>query len=277
MSDAYQWDERLWSAAFGDQPGATDLTSATPHDAWLAGVALGGQGHYAAARARLDPLLTGEPALAALAWATLASHRRQLGGHAAARALDGRGAAALAAIPADHPLLPAARSDVLLGLAADALGLGRTALARTLLARAQDGPDPGWRGQVRFDWVSAEVDLVSGEAASAHRHASAACARAAPSTRHRAKSLLVLAAATAPGRERARLVDEVLDLTAAHRLAPLRWPALAIAAEAAPGDYGAKVGVVLESVLRHTDPRGRELARASAWVPTSTFVVAPNR
>ncbi|WP_147455291.1 hypothetical protein [Saccharothrix australiensis] len=92
--------EPLRAAAFGDRPGADvwHATAGDPEERWLAAVVLGGQGHYAAASALLHPLVrSGDRLIASLAASTLASHRRQLGGHAAARKLD---ALALATAPA---------------------------------------------------------------------------------------------------------------------------------------------------------------------------------
>ncbi|WP_035279989.1 hypothetical protein [Actinokineospora spheciospongiae] len=280
-------DPDLWDAAFGRTPGADPFRPPrTPGDAWLAGVALGGRGHYAAAVARLVPLLTDrDPVLVALAAAALGSHRRQLGGHAAARVLDGRGLAALARAPADHPRLPEARSDVLLGLAADAVGLGRTARARSLTAAEADGPDPGWRGRIRRGWLAAEVELGAGRAAAALDPARAAHAAAVDSgsTRHRVKSAMVLGAALAAvgaGAEALPLVTGALTDAGEAGLLPLRWPCLLLLAAldpAAAARHAEDAERVLHCVLRHADPPGRELAVASPWLPTSDFVVGPNR
>ncbi|MGH3763409.1 MAG: hypothetical protein ACRDTB_37500, partial [Actinophytocola sp.] len=97
-------------AAFGDRP---DLIirpyPVEPRDRWLAAVVLGGQGRYAAATTLLNDLVTHpDPELAALACATLASHRRQLGGHAHARRLDAAGHARVAG----RAKATEARSDV---------------------------------------------------------------------------------------------------------------------------------------------------------------------
>lgn len=83
----------LEQAAFGDRPDLViTARPAQPRDRWLAAVVLGGQGRYAAAAVLLDELIAGrDPVLAAFAASTLASHRRQLGGHAAARVLDATG------------------------------------------------------------------------------------------------------------------------------------------------------------------------------------------
>src|SRR5437870_2635698 len=147
---------------------------------------MGGQGRYGAATILLHGLIAGpDQILGALAASTLASHRRQLGGHAAARAHDALAYRRLAghgvefnvwarprfrrrcgrcgtdrllgqpSSPLSPHCAPAARSDVLLGLAADALGLGRIAEARRLADLARRGPDAGWRGRIRLGWVAA--------------------------------------------------------------------------------------------------------------------------
>ncbi|MET8853011.1 hypothetical protein [Amycolatopsis sp. NPDC004625] len=83
----------LRAAAFGGDPlpePAVVRGSGTPRERLLAAIVLGAQGRYAAAAMLLDRLRGGDdPVTASLAASTLASHRRQLGGHRQARALDG--------------------------------------------------------------------------------------------------------------------------------------------------------------------------------------------
>jgi hypothetical protein len=218
-------EQVLIRAAFGDQPGHWPLPSATaPHQLWLRAVAAGGQGRYAHAFADLGVLrgrVSAGP-LASLAHSTQASFLRQLGWHTLARGWDGR---ALALAGSD----PEASTDALIGLAADALGVGRFAVAATLLARAESVLVPD-RLAVRRRWVAAELAMATGDGETAVRHAEAAVelARtiAAPSTRHRVKSNVVLAAAlcSAGATERARAVGEAaLDDTGRFGLIPLRW------------------------------------------------------
>jgi hypothetical protein len=215
----------LIRAAFGDQPGHWPLPSATtPHQLWLRAVAAGGQGRYAHAFADLGVLrgrVSAGP-LASLAHSTQASFLRQLGWHTLARGRDG---SALALAGSD----PEARADALIGLAADALGVGRFAVAATLLARAESVLVPD-RLAVRRRWVAAELAMATGDGETAVRHAEAAVelarTMAAPSTRHRVKSNVVLAAAlcSAGATERARAVGEAaLDDTGRFGLIPLRW------------------------------------------------------
>ena len=189
-------------------------------------MAAGGQGRYGVASAELSRLrrdVTSGP-LASLAYSTQASFVRQLGGHAAARRWDGR-AATLAAPDAE------AMTDALIGLAADALGMGRFAMAAALLARSRPGLDaPGVpaRLPLRWEWASAELGLVSGDAAAAAGHAERAAELAAGSrsARHRVKTDVVLAAALCSTGDvtRARAVAErALAATGRLGLIPLRW------------------------------------------------------
>jgi hypothetical protein len=223
----------LADAAFGDRPGAWPLPSATtPAQLWLRAVAAGGQGRYGAAFRDLAVLRRTAPAgrLVSLGMSTQGSFLRQLGWHSLARGWDGR---ALALAAGD----PEASADALIGLAADALGIGRFAAAATLLARTEPllaSPDfeaavPD-RLPVRRQWVAAELAMARGEGDVALRHAGEgvelATAMAVPSPRHRVKSEVVLAAALccAGDLDRARAVaDAALTTTGRLGLLPLRW------------------------------------------------------
>jgi hypothetical protein len=276
----------LHAAAFGDRPDLDPRpVPPDPASRWLAAVTLGGQGHYAAAAALLGELIAGpDRVLAALAGATLAAHRRQLGGHAAARPLD---AAALGwVVVAEGGLQPAGRNeghrqlteaahDALLGLAADALGLGRFDEARRLLARA---PEAGWRGAIRLGWVTAEVELGAGHPEVAVPAAEDASGRATASgaVRHRIKSALVLGVALAArgragDRRRAGvLLDDAAREASSLGLLPLVWPCALVLAELEPANAPAhlrRAGDALHTVLRRADPAGRRIARRSPWVP----------
>lgn len=246
----------LASAAFGAGPGATALPPAhSPLDRWHRAVALGGAGRYAAARAELAPLARPgtAPVLRSLALSTTASLIRQSGRHTAAADPDGRAAALVAG------LIPAADSDpasggtagfapaagvtdpwfgapdavdawcdALTGLAADALGGARPTLAFRLLARVREPARTRPRATIRLHWVTAETALSVGDPATALEHAATAVqlAARAPSTRHRVKSALLLAAATAASGDTTRaaaLAEPVAHDCAAHDLLPLRW------------------------------------------------------
>jgi hypothetical protein len=220
----------LTASAFGNQPGRWPLPSAaTPRQLWLRAVGAGGQGRYGSARNDLTTLLRSAPAdrLASLAHSTQASFLRQLGWHRLARGWDGR---ALALAGTD----PEAAADALIGLAADALGVGRLAAAATLLSRAEPivAEAPQHRLLVRRAWVAAELAMVAGDGAAAVRSAEVAVELAATtvdgsvSARHCAKSAVVLAAALCSDGavDRARSVGEVtLELTGRLGLVPLRW------------------------------------------------------
>jgi hypothetical protein len=228
-------ESRLAAAAFGNQPGCWPLPAATtPHQLWLRAVAAGGQGRYGSARGDLAALLRTPPAcrLASLAHSTQGSFLRQLGWHTVARRWDGR---ALALAGTD----PEAGADALIGLAADALGVGRCAASATLLSRAGDvlavagvPAAPSLRLAVRRAWVTAELAMAVGDGATAVRHAETAVELAGATiagtafARHRVKSDVVLAAAlsSAGATDRARAVgDTALDATDRLGLIPLRW------------------------------------------------------
>lgn len=209
----------LADAAFGADPGRWPLpTATTTHDRWLRAVAAGGQGRYAAARTELAALQA-VPSLGSLAYSTDASFWRQLGWHDRARTFDGKAYAL-----ADDP---DAGADALIGLAADALGVGRFAASSRALERARPLV-AGARLPVRHAWVSAELAMATGEGAAAVGHAERAVALAADfgSTRHVLKSTVVLAAAhcCAGQLDRSRtLADAALDESGRLGLVPLRW------------------------------------------------------
>jgi hypothetical protein len=223
-------DRKLADAAFGSLRGSWPLPTATaPHQLWLRAVAAGGQGHYAHAYGDLATLRRRVSAgpLASLAHSTQASFLRQLGWHTLARGWDGR---ALALAGGD----PEAGADALIGLAADALGVGRFAAAATLLTRADlllASARVPERVAVRRRWVAAELAMACGEGATAVRRAEEAvdlarAMQAVPSVRHQVKSDVVLAAAlcSAGAVERACAVAQAaLDDTGRFGLIPLRW------------------------------------------------------
>lgn len=217
----------LTAAAFGAQPAAWPLPSATtPRQRWLRAVAAGGQGRYGSARADLAALLrdTSAGPLVSLAHSTEGSFLRQLGWHDLARGWDGR---ALALAGDD----PEAAGDALIGLAADALGVGRFAVSAVLLNRADDvlaSPGTPARLAVRRSWVAGELAMAMGDGVTAVRHAERAVelAQDTAGVRHRVKSEVVLAAALCSNGalDRARAVaDAALDATGQWGLVPLRW------------------------------------------------------
>lgn len=274
----------LRSAAFGDglPPGAPFSVPGSPRGRLLAAIVLGARGRYAAAATLLNGLRAGEDVvLASLAASTLASHRRQLGGHAAALVLDGEALAAAMAAPEGEPDpdgldTGGARADAFLGLAADNLGRGRLAAARRLAARA--GAHTGnWRTRTRSGWVGAEIELASNisRAAIAPAEMAAETAENRGACRHVVKSRLVLGVALANGspadRERAEsLIESARETAEKCEFNSLLWPAYLVAADLRAGhadEYRFRSVELLHAVLRRADPCGRRLARESPWVP----------
>ncbi|ALI25467.1 hypothetical protein XA26_16200 [Mycolicibacterium fortuitum] len=225
--------EGLADAAFGADPGRWPLPSAsTAHERWLRAVAAGGQGRYACALTELETVLRSEPSgpLVSLAHSTRASFLRQLGGHAPARGADGQ---AWAHSGGDDE----AAADALVGLAADALGMGRFGVSARLLDRARAiGSGTHTRQHIRLAWVSAELAMVQGHGVEAVEHARRGAAAAAghPSTRHAVKSDVVLAAAlcSAGQIDAARQVADATLLAAEKAgLVPLRWALACVLAD----------------------------------------------
>jgi tetratricopeptide (TPR) repeat protein len=244
--------------AFGSDPGRWPLPVATtPEEHWHRAVAAGGQGRYASALTDLDTVMRLRPddALASLAFSTRASFLRQLGGHDRARAWDGR-AWARAGSDVD------AGTDALIGLAADALGVGRFALSNRLLCRAADllGENARGRLPVRLAWVRAELAMAGGQGGTAVRHAEQAVGLAdrTESARHAAKSQVVLAAARccSGDYDAAREVaDEALAATDGLGLIPLSWALACLLADIgsavqSPSQIGARRDGLAEDVRR---------------------------
>jgi hypothetical protein len=213
----------LRNAAFGDAPNLWPLPPAsTPHELWLRAVAAGGQGRYGNATADLDDLCRTQRRgpLVSLAHSTRASFLRQLGWHDRARGWDGR---ALALAGAD----PEAGADAFVGLAADALGVGRFAASAAALRRAEElvsGP----RLPVRLAWVSAELAMARGDGTTAVSHAERAVdlAAALGSARHAVKSDVVRAAALCSAGDvdaSRQVADAALRDTERLGITPLRW------------------------------------------------------
>lgn len=216
----------LYDVAFGSMSGHWPLvTAATPEQLWLRAVAAGGQGRYGSALTDLHRLQRYPHVgrFASLALSTQASFLRQLGWHDRARPLDGQ---ALAGADGDEE----AAADALIGLAADALGVGRFAASARALQRAGDlltESSPA-RVPVRLAWVSAELAMVGGEGAAAVADAKRALELAVcqPSARHTVKSRIVLAAALCSSGDvdaSRRQADEALRQATQFGLIPLRW------------------------------------------------------
>jgi hypothetical protein len=252
----------LADAAFGSAPGRWPLpTPITPLQTWQRAVAAAGQGRYAGAVADLDVLerMVIAGPLRSLGCSTRASFLRQLGGHSAARALDGR---AWATADAD----PDARADALIGLAADALGIGRFALSARLLHRADgDVAAASARIPVRLAWVSAELAMATGDgdAAAGHAERAVALADTVGSVRHAVKSQVVLAAARCcQGRiEAARTVaDTALAAARDHGLLPLSWALACLL-----GDVGSVAHAPADIVAIRDAAAASVAARGGVW------------
>lgn len=252
---------RLARAAFGSEPGAWPLPDpATAEQAWHRAVAAGGQGRYAVALADLERLarMADGATFASLVHSTRASFARQLGGHAAARVWDGRAWAA-ARNDAD------AGADALIGLAADALGVGRFALSSDLLRRARHVEGTSERIAVRFEWVSAELAMATGRASAAVDHAERAVGLAAAmgSTRHAVKSEVVRAAALCCSGdvEACRAVaDSALSMARELGLVPLTWALACLLA-----DVGSAAGGPAEIGALREDAAATVRRRGGAW------------
>jgi hypothetical protein len=276
---------------------------ACPGDRWAAAVALGGQGRYGRAATLLTGLLH-DPAVprvvAAHAAVTLASHRRQLGGHVAARRHDAWGlrlAADAASVPG-MPTVEVARADALTGLAADALGAGDLHGSRVLLARATsacaglaEGDDSGGAGRcaIRAGWVAAELALMAGDPAAARSAAASAeaGARESRSSRHRVKSAIVAGvsrAAADPDTAPGVLLELDAAAAAAARLGllPLHWPAALAAADLAdrPGVADAAAAMAADgsaTTRSWDDVLGLASGAEVAWHPPDGPVLPPVR
>jgi hypothetical protein len=251
----------LDNAAFGDAPNLWPLPQAsTPHELWLRAVAAGGQGRYGNAMADLDDLCRTQRRgpLVSLAHSTRASFLRQLGWHDRARGWDGR---ALALAGSDRQ----AGADALIGLAADALGVGRFAASATALQRAAElvtGP----RLPVRLAWVSAELAMARGEGASAVGHAERAVERAAAfgSARHALKSEVIKAAALCSSGDidaSRRVADAALQDAGRLGMIPLRWALACLLADIGrPGQAAADVLRIRNECAATVRRRGGDLA-----------------
>lgn len=249
----------LADAAFGDDPGRWPLpAAANAGEGWLRAVAAGGQGRYACALSELAVITRTRRSgpLLSLAHSTRASFLRQLGWHTRAREADG---VALAQSDGDAE----AAADALIGLAADALGVGRFGVSWRLLERARTVVgDEGGRSAVRLAWVSAELAMVRGDGATAVGHAERAVVAAADygSTRHTLKSEVVLAAALcSAGRlARARAVaDSALQVTDRTGSVPLRWALACLLADiGSPAHSAAQVCAIRDASADTVRRRG---------------------
>lgn len=215
---------------------STDRDAEATAAAWLLGVSLGAAGRFGGALTVLDPI-AGHGAAAppeqalfsALAASTMASIHRQLGRHEVARALDEK-ALRLAQDSAE------AAFDARLGLAADAVGLGDAAAARSELDRAAgltEGRSDWWRQRVRLLWVRAELALLNGDPTAAVTAAEKAVtvAEGSGAPRHVAKSLLFQGVAQVQAGdldEAGTTLRRAATLAESLGCLPLLWPSRAV-------------------------------------------------
>jgi tetratricopeptide (TPR) repeat protein len=235
---------------------ADGLTAEAAAAGWLLGVCLASAGRYGGALEVLDPLVAGDRSaesrmLSALASATVASVHRQLGRHTVAQGYDER------ALEGSEGTGEAG-FDALLGLAADAVGLGDHGTATTRLAEAAalaGGRAEWWRQRVRLGWVRAEVALLEERSEDAITAASEAIdlAEQSGAPRHVAKGLLFLGVAQL---EAGRPGDAAGVLRRAGLLAeslgtlPLQWPVRAVLGALLAADAPEESARALESARR---------------------------
>lgn len=229
---------------------------------WALGVALGALGRYGAAAEHLDAVLgaAADPVLESLAASTRASHLRQLGRHAEAEELDQHAVR----LGQDDP---DARSDALLGLAADAIGTDLELAGRRVAAAVEEhrrSPLAGmWRPRVRLSWIEAELALASGQPERAVAVAHPAVTLAG-SERHRAKTQMVYGVALAdldPVRGLAELESASASARRLHVL-PVLWPAAVVRARIAEDPLGH-----WEIAAAARDEAAAAIATIAGWLP----------
>jgi len=170
-----------------------DAPSASTAEArWLRAYLLAATGAFGRAERAARRVLeeTRNRETEARAAVTLGSILRQTGRHGEARSIE---SAALR-----RTRTPELRAHLLIGLAADAVGLGDLAAVDRALRRAVAERYRGWRVTVRLRWVRCERELLAGRPAAAVRWARSALAASEKvgAQRHIAKSLLFLGAAS---------------------------------------------------------------------------------
>ncbi len=157
---------------------------------WIRSYLAAARGHFARAEHDARAVLRSavDPSLRARVAVTLGSILRQTGRHAEAHDVE--------SATLRRTSTPAHRAHLLVGLAADAVGLGdlRTVDRRLEQAGSFRVRDP--RLTIRLRWVRCERELLAGRPERAARWARAAVAasRRAGARRHLAKSLLFLGA-----------------------------------------------------------------------------------
>jgi hypothetical protein len=260
--------------AFGREAGDPAEAETEAGRAWLRAVAEAGRGRFAAARALTGTVEHGP--FASAARCLEASMLRQSGRHRAASTPDGAALVAASALAehTDARLAGALRVDATVGLAADALGVGRFALAARLLARADahlelarsaqvdEGKDDPWwmlpRAELRREWVAAELAVYSGDAGGAARALPLLLAAdpGAGKPRHHAKTLLIAASAAAGAGDLDRCSELALagySIAAEGGMHPLQWA-------------GAKLVIALSAEGQAHCSAGEVAAVEARWV-----------
>ena len=248
-------------AAFGADPGRWPLPAATtPTDYWLRAVAAGGQGRYGQRFADLDALGRTRPAgragLARVQHAGVvpASARRPPRRPGMGRPAPGRSPVRTSS----------AGTDALVGLAADALGVGRFAAVGTVAAargrpagrrRASAGCRSGWPGSAP-SWPCSPATAPPRSGTPSARWT---WRREFGSARHDAKSQVVLAAALCSAGD----IDGV----------PRRSPTTALAHRRAARTGAAELGFGLPA-RRHRQRRRTRRRRSSQFATRSADIVA---
>lgn len=233
--------------------------------AWLLGVCLAAAGRFGGSLEVLEPLVAAGASdvperrlFAALAAATSASVRRQLGQQAEAKALD-------EAAYSYSDGAPEATFDALVGLAADAVTVEDAAAASQLVAQAKAlvaGHGDWWRQRVRLAWVDGEVALLVGdhERAEAVLTPAVQLAEVSGAPRHVAKTLLLVAVAQVQG---GRWAEAESTLRRAATLAeslgalPTLWPSRALLGalleESAPAESAQSLASARSGVIAIAD------------------------
>ncbi|GAB3296181.1 hypothetical protein EK0264_14845 [Epidermidibacterium keratini] len=195
---------------------------------WALAVELGARGRYGQAYTVLEPLLdSDDPHHDALASSVLASHRRQVCDHEAARALDQSAIDRWEQAGLDTDWQYA---DLVVGRAADAIGMGELDDAREWLAAADAviGEGGYLRCAVRAGWVRGELAMAQGEPddAALELEALAPLLDDLRSDRHRCKSRMLLAATyeQSSPEHATELLEKVLSTAKARCWHSLMWP-----------------------------------------------------
>jgi tetratricopeptide (TPR) repeat protein len=164
----------------------------SPNGRWISSYIAASRGAFSRAERTTRSLIASgatNEEVRARAVITLGSVLRQTARHAEARRVEGRWL--------ERTGSSEWRAHLLIGLAADAVGLGDLGAVDAALSRVGSRPAGGWRTAVRLRWVWCERELLAGRPQVAVRHARRALAIAerAGARRHVAKSSLFLGAA----------------------------------------------------------------------------------